>query len=515
MRIDLYGDPSNFYDNAFYNYDSDDFDVELISASSTKLVVENTATGARTVMNGSGIVAGEYDIRGTLSSVEFYDDSGARVATFTELNWGLRNFIEAIDEELVEGNTDPLAALLGQGGGLIVDASEATTEIDFSFDELGIPVTYIAPEGDDESGDDTPDAPVYQTIFPDGFDASTAPEEGASIYRIYQATLDRAPDIGGFNNWTERLLTGDQTLQDIASGFVASQEFQNTYGALDDAGFVNLLYQNVLDRDADTGGLNNWIAQLDSGMSRAEVVTGFSNSVEFIEATHSAANSFANATSQASWTDDVYRLYQATLDRAPDFGGLTNWTEELAGGRDFTSVINGFVASQEFQNTYGTLDDAGFVNQLYHNVLDRGADANGLSNWVTKLNEGMSRAEVVEGFAQSSEFRASTDAALADWMSWQTLDDVIEAPEGQSLLAGGFGPDVFVFDTQAAGDHRVLDLEPWDTVYFESFGYASESELRSHMEQSGNDVLFSDQGVNITFENTQLGALDNELVFYG
>lgn len=140
---------------------------------------------------------------------------------------------------------------------------------------------------------------------------------------------------------------------------------------------MSLLYQNVLGRDADVGGLAGWTAQLEGGMSRAQVVTGFSNSAEFVEATASDARAFVNATSQAGWTDDVYRIYQATLDRAPDYAGLEGWTEQLAGGRELGSVISAFVGSQEFQNTYGDLDNAGFVNQLYLNVLDRGADAGG------------------------------------------------------------------------------------------------------------------------------------------
>ena len=44
---------------------------------------------------------------------------------------------------------------------------------------------------------------------------------------------------------------------------------------------MNTLYKNVLGRDADTGGLNYWLGQLNSGAeTRYEVLLGFSESVE-------------------------------------------------------------------------------------------------------------------------------------------------------------------------------------------------------------------------------------------
>jgi len=45
---------------------------------------------------------------------------------------------------------------------------------------------------------------------------------------------------------------------------------------------VQQLYQNVLNRAADAGGLASWVGQLDSGTNRAQVVLGFSESPEFV-----------------------------------------------------------------------------------------------------------------------------------------------------------------------------------------------------------------------------------------
>ena len=65
----------------------------------------------------------------------------------------------------------------------------------------------------------------------------------------------------------------------------------------------------------------------------------------------------------------------------------------------------GFTGSQEFQNTYGSLNSSQFVSQLYLNVLERAADAGGLAGWTHALDAGTSRGDVTLGFTESQEFQ--------------------------------------------------------------------------------------------------------------
>ncbi len=103
----------------------------------------------------------------------------------------------------------------------------------------------------------------------------------ASIARLYQATLDRRPDSNGLGNWRAEMAAG-KSLLDIVPGFLNSREFTSIYGTTTNTQFVTLLYNNVLDRAPDTAGLNDWVGQLNSGaLSRAQVVLGFSESLEF------------------------------------------------------------------------------------------------------------------------------------------------------------------------------------------------------------------------------------------
>lgn len=110
---------------------------------------------------------------------------------------------------------------------------------------------------------------------------------------LYQAALNRAPEAAGLAYWdkTVSALPGATTLNvasgaaegiiSIASGFTGSIEFASKYGtSLTSTQFTTLLYSNVLDRAPDAGGLNYWVSQLDSGVSREQVLAGFAVSAE-------------------------------------------------------------------------------------------------------------------------------------------------------------------------------------------------------------------------------------------
>ena len=99
----------------------------------------------------------------------------------------------------------------------------------------------------------------------------------------------------------------------------------------------------------------------------------------------------------------AFRLYMSALDRTPDSAGLRNWMNVIESGESLEHVASGFVNSAEFQAKYGDLDNAQFVNQLYQNVLHRGADAEGYLSWTHALESGQSREQVLVGFSESTE----------------------------------------------------------------------------------------------------------------
>ncbi|EWY36732.1 hypothetical protein N825_25765 [Skermanella stibiiresistens SB22] len=242
---------------------------------------------------------------------------------------------------------------------------------------------------------------IERLVFTDGEFRTDSGDVAAQIYRLYGATLDRAPDSGGLKNWLVAVEKGALTLRQAADGLTASPEFQIKYGNVDDGGFVDLMYDNVLHRDPDPEGFNAWVNALANGMSRSELVLGFSESLENVQATRAGVE-------RGLWVGDdqaamVARLYDTTLDRMPDAEGLTAWTNAVKAGVPLQQAANGFMGSPEFQRKYGALDDTGFVRQLYRNVLDREGDAPGVEAWSDSLRAGNSRDAVVLGFSESVE----------------------------------------------------------------------------------------------------------------
>ena len=82
--------------------------------------------------------------------------------------------------------------------------------------------------------------------------------------------------------WINQFSSGANSIRVVASSFLGSAEFAERYGEnVSDSTYVNTLYKNVLGRDADSGGLNYWLGQLNSGAeTRYEVLLGFSESAE-------------------------------------------------------------------------------------------------------------------------------------------------------------------------------------------------------------------------------------------
>ncbi len=103
-------------------------------------------------------------------------------------------------------------------------------------------------------------------------------ERDAGIYRLYCAFFLRLPDDDGFVYWHD-LTSAD--LGDQATAFALSEEFRNTYGVLDNRGFVDLVYRNVLGRPNDGDGFNYWVGLLDKGLSRGDLMVNFSDAPEY------------------------------------------------------------------------------------------------------------------------------------------------------------------------------------------------------------------------------------------
>ncbi len=158
------------------------------------------------------------------------------------------------------------------------------------------------------------------------------------VIRLYFAFFQRAPDAAGLQFWSN-YYRGGNSLDDISLLFASSAEFAATYGALDNSGFVTLVYRNVLGRDPDPAGLAFWVGHLGSGIvTRGQLMLAFSESPEF-------RIRMANR-------EFVTMAYVGLLRRTPDPGGFAYWLAFAEAGNPRAVLIGAFIGSPEYRNRF-------------------------------------------------------------------------------------------------------------------------------------------------------------------
>lgn len=114
----------------------------------------------------------------------------------------------------------------------------------------------------------------------------------------------------------------------------------------------------------------------------------------------------------------VYRMYQASLDRRPEEDGVRFHTDRL----DFLDSVPDtteqskslflaaqFLESDEFEGLYGAdPSPAEYIDGMYGHVLNRMPDDEGRQFWITGMERGLSREEILIAFSESHENVALT-----------------------------------------------------------------------------------------------------------
>ena len=99
------------------------------------------------------------------------------------------------------------------------------------------------------------------------------------VERQYTKVLNRAGEKEGIVFWTEEIIYGRHTPEEVGRMFFQSDEFQARNLNYED--YVEILYETFLDRASEPEGKSYWIRKLEAGMSPNDVMEGFSRSQEF------------------------------------------------------------------------------------------------------------------------------------------------------------------------------------------------------------------------------------------
>ncbi|RZI54152.1 MAG: DUF4214 domain-containing protein [Pseudomonas sp.] len=282
------------------------------------------------------------------------------------------------------------------------------------------------------------------------------------VLELYQNVLHRTGDDSGVSYWNTLLQQGLSRTA-VADGFLNSRESHDFSEG--EAGYIRIVAHNawnnldmVVGKGVATGTagddqISEQEVRLDgNGASHLAGNAGIDTfifndaaSAYTISALDTDTLSVSRSTGAAATFDlsgfnvldfadrelfvldsaqaSIGRLY-SILDRAPDIEGLKFWLSHGAAGETGAQIADGFVQSAEFSQRLPDGSNAAFVENLYHNVLDRGSDAGGLAYWVQSLDGGTSRGQVAFNIANSAESAALTqgDAGFihlighADWV---------------------------------------------------------------------------------------------------
>ncbi|HLJ92667.1 MAG TPA: DUF4214 domain-containing protein [Gemmataceae bacterium] len=197
------------------------------------------------------------------------------------------------------------------------------------------------------------------------------------VSQVYVDLLGRNADPSGLALWSGLLDQGQSRLQ-VIQGIQSSLEYRTR--------IVKNLYQLVLHRDPDNGGMTTWVDFLGNGGTAENLEAMLLGSDEFFAAHNNDLNAgFLPA------------LYQIALHRPIDAAGAQDWSQALQSGKLTRSAVAAAVlASVE--------SDQLEVQMLYHHLLHRNADPGGLNSFVSLLEGGMSQEQVTGLLLTSPEY---------------------------------------------------------------------------------------------------------------
>lgn len=276
----------------------------------------------------------------TASSVDASGDGSITLMTQNDTTDGWRTLAVKAWRVAAFGTYAPSAWLHDPAGrGVLRDTADhrpfaswdgfvAQQQLDLTG-SAGTTATRASTDADLSDGSPAPSTYIAGQMAGGWFDGHLAP-----VGRLYWAFFGRIPDYSGLTHWAAVHRTG-RKLDAISQSFATSPEFTRTYGALDDAHFVDLVYAHVLGRAGDPSGEAYWTNQLASkAKTRGQVMAGFSQSSEY--------------TRQKAADIGVVEAYAGMLHRAPT-------GDELAAGasRSITALIDEIRLGPEYAARVG------------------------------------------------------------------------------------------------------------------------------------------------------------------
>ena len=198
-------------------------------------------------------------------------------------------------------------------------------------------------------------------------------------------------------------MAGGESLVDAADAFLGSAEFVAKHPLLTDQDFINLVFSGVFSRTATPSEAAGWLSAMGSGtLTRGAMVVDLVQSADGRGATGPLSRVIAAETA----ADLSAGAIAARVSQAEE--GAPPTTDDLAKG--LSSLQNGVSAMALANNLSQTVEgvQARQLRGIYEGLLNRAADAAGLSRWLAAVQAGMGLAQAAEGFLLSGEYQGNS-----------------------------------------------------------------------------------------------------------
>lgn len=292
--------------SAFDFSSSQDWNWTATGATATAITITN-GSGYRQTFSGAFSYDSNGNVSGTTNGTNFYlndalvysatnmEASAAQLSTFANTYGDTQDTYAYVlrGNDAITGSSGNdvingyagVDTITGGAGNDIIDGGVGTDNAVYSGARASYTITqsgnnFIVKALTGTDGTDTL-TNIERLKFSDSIVALDISGVAGQAYRLYQAALNRAPDVAGLSNWIRNMDAG-MSLDTAANGFAQSAEFKVKFGDNQtNQQFITTMYDNVLHRTPDDGGLLNWMNQLNAGaMTKAQILSGFSESTE-------------------------------------------------------------------------------------------------------------------------------------------------------------------------------------------------------------------------------------------
>jgi len=228
--------------------------------------------------------------------------------------------------------------------------------------------------------------PDLGPVEDNGGQAAGAPSDREIVQT--EALLPASPALGHGSNASSNLTTDERGFPRPAAPAnpsIGAYEPQYAAGSSANQVFVENVYEVLLNRTADPGGLAAWTARLNGGASPSSIVLAIENSTEYE-------------------TDVVEQLYQHYLHRQADSGGLQFFVAALATGSTSESIATTMIGSNEYFVLHG-VNNFILMDALYEDTLNRPPDPFGMDAFSQLLVLGQSPGTIADLVFGSAEYQ--------------------------------------------------------------------------------------------------------------